>query len=80
MLQANARESRAVLGRLGLRGLNPDLSPPWSEQVRRLTTSVEVSVQARTVIVDRRAYQSELTALRETTELTLQRLGAIGSD
>jgi hypothetical protein len=80
MLQANARESRAVLGRLGLRGLNRDLSPPWNEQVSRLRTSVEVSVHARTVIVDRRGYQQELVALRETTELTLRRIAEIRGD
>ncbi len=77
MLQANARETRAVLGRLGLRGLNPDLRPPWSEQVSRLKSSVEVSVHARTVIVDRLGYQQELMTLRETTELALQRITAI---
>ena len=70
-LQNNVRDSRLLLGRLGVRGINSDLFPPWREQVGRLRSSPELSSQARTATTNRRGYREELMALRATTELVL---------
>ncbi len=73
-MQSNVRDNRLLLGRLGVRGINTDLLPSWREQFDRLRSSQELSAQARTVLVDRRFYQEELSTLRATTELVLAQL------
>jgi hypothetical protein len=73
-MQSNVRDNRLLLGRLGVRGINTDLLPSWREQFDRLRSSQELSAQARTVLVDRRLYQAELSTLRATTELVLAQI------
>ena len=73
-MQENVRDNRQLLGRLGARGINAELRPAWREQFRRLRASQELSNQARTVLVGRRIYQTELMTLRATTELVLARI------
>ena len=71
MIESNVHEGRRILSRLGARGLNPDLRPSWREQLARLRSSPELSAQARTVLIDRGNYQSELETLKATTLLVL---------
>lgn len=67
-------DGRDILARLGARGFDSDLRPPWREQFDRIRSSHEINALAQTVLTDRRSYWRELEVVRATTALVLQAL------